>query len=69
MGTGVVNTEQPRLDEADVERVLALTAEICTLNDSIRRLQGAPDARRALVARRNELIAEMRASRLAGDAG
>jgi hypothetical protein len=59
----VENIEEPRLNNAEIDQVVALTAEICALNESIRLLRGAPDMQRALIARRNELIIEMRASR------
>jgi hypothetical protein len=52
----VANTEEPRLDDAEIVQVVALTAEICALNEAIRRAAGGPGAQRHLRARRNELL-------------
>jgi transcriptional regulator of nitric oxide reductase len=50
----VANTEEPRLDQ-----VVALTAEICALNEAIRRAADGPAAQRHLRARRDELLERM----------
>jgi hypothetical protein len=52
----VANTEEPRLDDAEIDQVVALTAEICALNEAIRRAADGPAAQRHLRARRDELL-------------
>jgi hypothetical protein len=52
----VANTEEPRLDDAEIDRVVTLTAEICALNEAIRRAADGPGAQGDLRARRDELL-------------